>query len=56
MHRKSTRLKEEAKFKKAFKHSDESRNSVTGYLETGNDAQVHAKARVMRNRDNDSYI
>lgn len=56
MHRKSTRLKEEARFKKAFKHSDDSRSSVTGYLETGNDKEVHAKARAMRNNDNGSHI
>ncbi|NLP28503.1 MAG: hypothetical protein GX370_07035 [Clostridia bacterium] len=30
-------------------------NSVTGYKDTGNDAQVHAKARAMRNNDNGSH-
>lgn len=29
-----------------------SMNSNTGYQDTGNDAQVHAKARALRNRDN----
>jgi len=56
MHKKSSRQREEAKFKKAFKHSDDSRNSVTGYLNTGNDAEVHAKARAMRNNDNGSHM
>jgi len=56
MHKKSTRQKEESKFKTAFKHSDDSRNSTTGYLDTGNEAEVHAKARAMRNNDNGSHI
>jgi len=56
MHKKSSRLREESKVKAAFKHSDDSRNSVTGYLETGNDKEVHAKARAMRNNDNGSHM
>lgn len=34
--------------------SNESLNSVTGYMETGNDAQVQAKARALRNNNNRS--
>lgn len=33
----------------------ESLNSETGYKDTGNDAQVHAKARAIRNNDNGSH-
>lgn len=31
-------------------------NSETGYQETGNDAQVQAKARALRNKDNGSHM
>ncbi|OFI06998.1 hypothetical protein CLOACE_05840 [Clostridium acetireducens DSM 10703] len=43
------------KNKSMKQHSFNSMNSKTGYLDTGNDAQVHAKARAMRNNDNESY-
>jgi hypothetical protein len=33
-------------------NSEDSRNSTHGYLEMGNDAQVHAKARALRNNSN----
>lgn len=33
----------------------ESLNSKTGYKDTGNDAQVQAKARAIRNNDNGSH-
>ncbi|NLZ48172.1 MAG: hypothetical protein GX895_05180 [Clostridiales bacterium] len=33
----------------------DSLNSRTGYKDTGNDAQVHAKARAIRNNDNGSH-
>lgn len=36
-------------------HSKDSRDSKTGYMDTGNPAQVPAKARVMRNNDNHSH-
>ena len=29
-----------------------SRNSAHGYMEMGNDAEIHAKARALRNNDN----
>lgn len=56
MHKKSSRQREEARFNTAMKKSEESRSSVTGYLDTGNDAQVHAKARALRNNDNGSHM
>ena len=56
MHKKSSRLKEKSKYETAMKHSDDSRNSVTGYLDTGNDAEVQAKARALRNNDNGSHM
>jgi hypothetical protein len=31
-------------------------NSHTGYKDTGNDAQVHAKARAVRNEENGSHM
>jgi hypothetical protein len=31
-------------------------NSVTGYKDTGNDAQVHAKARAIRQSENGSHM
>ncbi|WP_163215904.1 hypothetical protein [Clostridium thermarum] len=33
----------------------DSLNSTTGYKDTGNDAQVHAKARAIRNNENGSH-
>lgn len=43
---------EGAKFQSAIDNSNDSRNSTHGYLETGNPAEVHAKARAMRNNNN----
>lgn len=40
------------KTKSMLNHSDESRNSETGYLKRGNPAVVHSKARAMRNNSN----
>lgn len=36
-------------------HSEESRNSTHGYMEMGNDAEVQAKARALRNNDNGAH-
>lgn len=47
--------REEARVKSGIEHSENSRKSKHGYMEIGNPAEVHAKARVMRNNDNDSY-
>lgn len=33
-----------------------SMNSPTGYKDTGNDAQVHAKARAVRQSENGSHM
>lgn len=44
----------EAKNQSMADKSNESRNSVTGYMETGNDAQIQAKARALRNNNNRS--
>lgn len=39
-----------------FSKKDEaSLNSSTGYKDTGNDAQVHGKARAVRNNENGSH-
>lgn len=43
---------ENAKAQSIIDNSENSRNSVHGYLEMGNDAKVHAKARAMRNNNN----
>jgi hypothetical protein len=41
---------------KIFEGKDfESLNSETGYKDTGNYAQVHAKARAIRNNENGSH-
>lgn len=40
----------------AWHHSEDSRNSTHGYMEMGNDAEVQAKARALRNSDNGSHI
>jgi hypothetical protein len=37
-------------------NSFNSLNSETGYEDTGNDAQIQAKARAFRNKDNGSHI
>lgn len=47
--------KKDPKLQSALKHSQNSRDSVHGYLEMGNDAEVHAKARAMMNNNNDSH-
>jgi hypothetical protein len=44
--------KENSKIESMIDHDNNSRNSVHGYMEMGNDAQVHAKARALRNNDN----
>lgn len=39
-----------------FSKKDEaSLNSSTGYKDTGNDAQIHGKARAVRNNENGSH-
>jgi len=52
MNKKNSREIESTKFSNAIKYSEESRGSSTGYLEKGNDATIHAKARALRNNDN----
>lgn len=47
---------EAAKMHSAVDHTENSRNSNHGYLEMGNDAEVHAKARAMNNNDNGSHL
>lgn len=37
-------------------HSENSRNATNGYMETGNDAEVQAKARAIRTNDNGSHM
>lgn len=44
--------REKAQMQSAIDNSHDSRNSTHGYLETGNPAEVHAKARAMRNNNN----
>lgn len=44
----------EAQNQSMIDKSDESRNSRTGYMDTGNEAQVQAKARALRNNNNRS--
>ncbi|WP_143287266.1 hypothetical protein [Caloramator quimbayensis] len=44
--------KKNADFISAMAHSEESRKSRHGYLEVGNDAMIHAKARALRNKNN----
>lgn len=43
---------EAAKLQSAIAHSEDSRNSKHGYLETGNDATIHAKVRALNNNNN----
>jgi hypothetical protein len=45
----------EAKVKSMVDKSENSRDSETGYMDTGNPATVHARARAMRNNDNGSH-
>lgn len=47
--------KKDPKLQSALNHSENSKNSTHGYLDMGNDAQVHAKARALRNNDNGSH-
>jgi hypothetical protein len=47
---------EKRKLQSMKEQSEESRNSTHGYMEMGNDAEVHAKARAMRNNDNGSHL
>ena len=47
---------EASKMHSAVDHTENSRNSTHGYLEMGNDAEVHAKARAMRNESNGSHL
>lgn len=54
MNIKNLKEKEETKLSSAIKYSEESRGSVTGYLEKGNDATIHARARALRNKDDRS--
>jgi hypothetical protein len=44
-----------AKNESMLDKNENSRDSDTGYLNTGNPAQVHAKARAKRNNDNGSH-
>jgi hypothetical protein len=48
-------ISEKAKNQSMKQHSDNSLNSDTGYKDTGNPAQVHGKARAIRNNDNGSH-
>lgn len=47
---------EEAKKQSMMDKSFNSLNSDTGYKDTGNDAQVHAKARAVRQSENGSHM
>lgn len=46
---------QDAKNQSMIDESFDSLNSETGYEETGNDAQVHAKLRAANNKDNGSH-
>lgn len=56
MKKKESSKIQDAKLNKAIKHSNDSRNSVNGYLERGNDAAIHAKERACNNKDNGSHM
>lgn len=45
----------DAKMQSMAAQSNNSRESRTGYMDTGNDAAVHGKARVIRNNDNGTH-
>lgn len=45
-----------AKNQSMMDRSLDSLNSVTGYQDTGNYAQVQAKARALNNKDNGSHM
>lgn len=47
---------EEAKNESALTKDFNSMNSHTGYKDTGNDAQVHGKARAVRQSENGSHM
>lgn len=53
---KKRNITEEAKNKSMAQKSFNSLNSKNGYQNTGNDAQVHAKAYAMRQSDNGSHM
>jgi hypothetical protein len=56
MKKKTRAGREKAEAKSAVAHSEDSRNSNHGYMEMGNDAEVQAKARALRNNDNGSHM
>lgn len=47
---------EKEKLQSMKDHSEDSRNSTHGYMEMGDDAEVHAKARALRNNDNGAHV
>jgi hypothetical protein len=47
---------EDAKTQSMLDKDFNSLNSHTGYKDTGNDAQVHAKARAVRQSENGSHM
>lgn len=47
---------EDAKIQSMLNKNFNSLNSRTGYKDTGNDAQVHGKARAIRQSDNGSHM
>lgn len=47
---------EEAKKQSMLANHLNSMNSKTGYQDTGDDAQVHAKARAVRQSENGSHM
>jgi len=47
---------EQAKNQSMMDKTFNSLNSETGYKDTGNDAQVHAKARAVRQSENGSHM
>jgi hypothetical protein len=52
MKNKNMNPKQQSKIESFLDNDQNSRNSSTGYMDTGNDAQVHAKARALRNNGN----
>lgn len=46
------KIKEAGKLKSAIDHSNNSRNSPHGYLEMGNEAEIHAFQRASNNNNN----
>ena len=45
----------ESKLESMVDKSENSRDSVTGYLNNGNPATIHQEARAKRNNDNGSH-